>query len=103
MQSLEICDLTPVVNSFWIDFWRGQDREAARMAVEAARGGGIGRFTGYFETRTTRQPRWWDVVVSPIRDSAGNPERILALSRDVTAQKVSEDALRDAMQFNHAI
>jgi len=103
MQSLEICDLAPVLNSPWIDFWGGEDREAARAAVETARRGEIGRFTGYFETRINRQPRWWDVVVSPIRDSAGKPERILALSRDVTAQKLSETALRDAIEFNKAI
>ena len=103
MQSLEICDLTPVLNNAWIDFWEGNDRESAAAAVDAAKHGEIGRFTGYFETRINRQPRWWDVVVSPIRDAAGNPERILALSRDVTAQKLSEDALRDAMRFNNAI
>jgi PAS domain S-box-containing protein len=103
MQSLEICDLAPVLNSAWIDFWEGQDRDAALKAVEAARSGEIGRFTGFFSTRITHQPRWWDVIVSPILDSAGKPERILALSRDVTAQKLSETALRDAMQFNRAI
>jgi PAS domain-containing protein len=102
MQSLEICDLAPVLNNSCVDFWEGQDREA-RAAVDAARRGETCRFTGYFETRINRQPRWWDVVVSPIRDAAGNPERILALSRDVSAQKVSEDALRDAIQFNRAI
>jgi PAS domain S-box-containing protein len=103
MQSLEICDLAPVLNSSWIDFWDGEDHEAARVAVDSARRGEIGRFTGYFETRITHQPRWFDVVVSPIFDSAGRPERILALSRDVTAQKTSETALRDAMEFNKAI
>jgi len=103
MQSLEICDLAPVLNNIWIDFWEGRDRESAAAAVDAARRGEIGRFTGYFETRINRQPRWWDVVVSPIRDAAGKPERILALSREVTAEKLNEDALRDAMQFNHAI
>ena len=103
MQSLEICDLGPVLNSSWIEFWEGQDRDSAAAAVDAARRGEIGRFTGYFETRINRQPRWWDVVVSPIRDSSGKPLRILALSRDVTAQKTSEDALRDATRFNRAI
>src|SRR6202007_895114 len=63
MQALEICDLAPVLNSSWIEFWEGQDREAARAAEEAARRGEIGHFTGFFETRITRQPRWWDVVV----------------------------------------
>jgi formate hydrogenlyase transcriptional activator len=103
MQSLEICDLAPVLGNSWIDFWEGADREAARTAVEEANRGQIGRFTGYFETRITRQPRWWDVVVSAILDSQGRPERILALSRDVTAQKIGEDALRETIQFNNEI
>jgi formate hydrogenlyase transcriptional activator len=103
MQSLEICDLAPVLGNSWIDFWEGTDREAARTAVEEAKRGQIGRFTGYFETRITRQPRWWDVVVSAILDSQGRPERILALSRDVTAQKIGEDALRETIQFNNEI
>src|SRR5499427_4492919 len=51
MQSLEICDLAPVMNRPWIEFWEGQDHEAARAAVDAARRGETGRFTGYFETR----------------------------------------------------
>jgi len=103
MQELEICDLGPVLGKQWIEFWEGADREAACAAVEQARHGEIGRFTGFFATRIRQEPRWWDVVVSPIRDAVGNPERILALSRDVTAQKQSENALRDAIRFNRAI
>jgi len=103
MQELEICDLGPMLGKPWIEFWDGADREAARAAVEQARRGEVGRFTGFFATRVRREPRWWDVVVSPIRDAAGNPERILALSRDVTAQKQSDNALRDAIRFNRAI
>ncbi len=103
MQELEICDLGPVLNKSWIDFWEGPDRDAARQAVEAARLGGVGRFTGFFATRITGKPRWWDVVVSAIRNASGVPERLLALSRDVTSQKLSEQALLDATQFNKEI
>ena len=103
MQELEICDLAQVLGNSWIDFWQGADREAARAAVDAARRGDIGRFTGFFATRIAGRPRWWDVVVSPILDSEGQPERILALSRDVTAQKLGDDALREATQFNKEI
>jgi PAS domain S-box-containing protein len=71
--------------------------------VQAAKDGGIGRFIGYFETRTSRQPRWWDVVVSPIYDASGKPERLLALSRDVTEQKKNELALCEALHFNREI
>ena len=103
MQVLEICDLGPLVNGSWIDFWEGADREAARAALQAARDGGIGRFVGYFETRISRQPRWWDVVVSAILGAGGKPERLLALSRDVTEHRKNEIALREAIQFNREI
>ena len=103
MQVLEICDLGPFLNGPWVEFWDGADREAAKAAVQAAKDGGIGRFVGYFETRTTRQPRWWDVVVSPVYDASGKPERLLALSRDVTQHKKNEAALCEAIQFNREI
>jgi len=103
MEVLEICDIAPFLNCPWMDFWQGEDREAASAAVEAARNGGIGRFIGYFETRRTAQPRWWDVVVSPIRGSDGQPERLLALSRDVTELKKKEIALQEAISFNREV
>jgi formate hydrogenlyase transcriptional activator len=103
MQVLEICDVGPFLNSSWIDFWDGEDREAARAAVETAKSGGIGRFVGYFEPRISRQPRWWDVVVSPIRDTSGKPTQLLALSRDATELRLAEKALREANQFNQEI
>ena len=94
MQVLEICDLAPFVNGSWLEFWEGEDREAARAALQVARDGGTGRFVGYFETRISREPRWWDVAVSPILDASGKPERLLALSRDVTEHRKNEIALR---------
>ena len=103
MQVLEICDIGPFLHNSWIDFWEGDDRDAARTAVQTAREGGTGRFVGYFEPRVSRQPRWWDVVVSPIHGAGGVPERLLAVSRDVTHQKKDEAALREALQVNQEI
>src|ERR1700747_979348 len=48
MKLLEICDLGPLIGSSWIDFWNGEDREAACNAVKTATQGGIGRFVGFF-------------------------------------------------------
>jgi formate hydrogenlyase transcriptional activator len=96
MQALEIRDLGPFVNRSWIQFWEGEDAKAAQAAVKEASSGSGGRFTGYFATTTTKQPRWWDVVVSPIRSTEGKPERLLAVSRDVTEHKRNEEALREA-------
>src|SRR5260221_10922676 len=50
MAVLEICDLEPFIGSAWVDFWQGEDHKAAQAAVKAARGGGIGRFVGFFPT-----------------------------------------------------
>ncbi|HVO26149.1 MAG TPA: sigma 54-interacting transcriptional regulator [Candidatus Margulisiibacteriota bacterium] len=96
MEVLEICDLGPFLNTSWVDFWQGEDREQARVAVAAARAGQVGRFVGYFATRQTATPLWFDVVVNAIRDADGKPYRLLALSRDVTELKRAEDALRRA-------
>jgi formate hydrogenlyase transcriptional activator len=93
MDVLEICDLSPFIGASWIDFWRGSDREAASAAVEAAREGGIGRFVGFFPTTQTRKPMWFDVMISPIADASGKPEKLLAVSRDVTAWKRSDQLL----------
>ncbi|HEV8396355.1 MAG TPA: sigma 54-interacting transcriptional regulator [Vicinamibacterales bacterium] len=86
MAALEICDFSAVVNSQWVGFWEGGDREAAARAIATAREGGIGRFTGYFPTTTTQTPMWWDVVVSPLRGAGGAVEKLLAVSRDATAR-----------------
>jgi formate hydrogenlyase transcriptional activator len=93
MKVLEICDLTLYIGSSWIDFWQGADREAAQAAVMAAREGGIGRFVGFFPTTETRKPMWFDVMVSPIADASGKPEKLLAASRDVTTWKRSDQLL----------
>ena len=95
MQALEICEFASLANTNWIDFWEGEDRKAAQAAVNAAACGARGRFIGYLPTKVTRQPRWWDVVVDPIRDAGGKPERLLAVSRDVTEHKENEQARRD--------
>ena len=99
MAVLEICDLKPLIGTSWIDFWQGDDREAARAAVEAARASNIGRFVGFFPATQTRRPIWFHVVVSAIVDQSGKVERLLASSRDVTdLQKKhieSEERLRD--------
>src|SRR5437899_3824602 len=93
MAVLEICDLKPFIGTAWIDFWQGEDRMAAQAAVKAARNGGLGRFVGFFPTTQTRKPMWFDVVVSPILDADGKPEKLLAASRDVTQWKRAANLL----------
>jgi PAS domain S-box-containing protein len=87
-----IDDASHVLGKSWLDFWEGEDREKAVAAVRTAAGGGAGSFVGYFPV--SGEPRWWDVVVTPIRDAAGNPETLLAVSRDMTERVLADRQLR---------
>src|ERR1041385_5115082 len=103
MRALEIGDLTPIIGSSWFDSWQGDDRAAARGALETARQGGIGRFTGFLATTQTRSPKWWDVIVSPIMNADGTPERLLSVSREVTEWKRSDRLLHAIIEGTSAV
>ena len=96
MTALEICDFGPLLGSPWVEFWDGKDRERAKAALEQARQGQVGRFTGYFPTMQMNTPKWWDVSVTAILDKDGQPEKLLAVSRDVTELKQTEQLLRQS-------
>ncbi|MFO0773081.1 MAG: sigma 54-interacting transcriptional regulator [Nitrospiraceae bacterium] len=96
MAALEICDFGPLVGSSWIDFWQEPARTQAQAALEAARQGQVGRFIGYFPTTQTRRPAWWDVAVTAILDAQNRPEQLLAVSRDITSLKQTEQGLQQA-------
>lgn len=98
---LEICDVSVFLGKRWLDFWQGTERDSATHAVMAAKNGGIGHFQGFCPTAKGK-PKWWDVIVTPIRDVVGRPERLLAVSRDVTeqrelTQRLSYEASHDAL------
>ncbi len=87
-----IVDIASLIGSIWADVWVGPDRAAAEVAVAAAAAGGTGNFTGLFLVRG--EPRWWDVVITPILNWLGQPEKLLAVSRDVTERVRSEQAIQ---------
>ncbi|GAP98769.1 PAS domain S-box protein [Leptolyngbya sp. NIES-2104] len=86
---LGIRDFTPLMNTAWVDFWQGEDRQSVEKAIAIARSGGVCSFQGYCPTQDGT-PKWWDVKVSPIRNTAGQVERLLCISRDITQRKQIE-------------
>jgi PAS domain S-box-containing protein len=83
LQSLGIKDFAPFRGSKWCELWPREFRETVRKAVETARAGGLGRFTGCYPT-VDGAPKWWDVAVKAILDREGQPKALLAISRDIT-------------------
>ena len=91
---LEMESVDPYLGRHWSDFWMGGDMERAKAAIEQARRGEVARFEGHAAT-TRGTWRWWETVVAPIQDEAGVPERLLAVSRDVT-HRVEREQEREA-------
>ena len=92
-KTLGIEDVTPYLNKPWLDFWQCDDRATAQAALAVAAAGGTGSFVGFHRTMQGEM-RWWDVVISPIRDGQQRLLRLLVVSRDVTKRKRDEEHAR---------
>ena len=87
---MEVGDFAALRGGDWCSFWdAGGLRAQAEAALAIARAGGTGRFVGFCPT-AAGTPRWWDVAVTAIPGHDGRAEQLLAVSRDVTAQRESE-------------
>ena len=91
-RQMEVADFADLRGGDWCTFWdAGGLRAQAEAALATARAGGTGRFAGFCPT-AAGTPRWWDVAVTAIPGHDGRVEQLLAVSRDVTAQRESEAA-----------
>lgn len=86
LELLAIRDFTLLRGHSWLEFWKDEHRVAAEKALADARTGGVGRFVGFSAAEDGRA-LWFDVMVTPILDAQGAPERLLCISRDVTEQR----------------
>ena len=89
----EASDFNALPDCPWTDLWDDGCQEA-RSAVEAARAGGTGQFQGMADSL-----KHWDVQVTPILGTDGLPSMLLSVSRDITALKRAEEALRTSEDF----
>ena len=85
-QWIEEVGLKPVEKLPWVDTWAGEPRRAAESVLASALSGKVGRFEGLSYVRSG-EGRWYDVTVTPICDAAGKPEKILAVSRNITQSR----------------
>lgn len=86
---MEIDDLTPYLHQEWLCFWGSEYRPQAEQALAAAKAGQVGIFRGFCPT-AKGTPKWWEVIVSPIRGVSGQTEQVLSVSRDITERKQAE-------------
>nr|WP_281287412.1 PAS domain-containing protein [Rhizobium smilacinae] len=93
MRVMEVDDFNKIAGCPWPDFWQLEGNAAAKAAVAAARAGESARFVGFANT-LKGTGKWWDVQVSPMLGPDGKPDRILSVSRDITATKTAQETQR---------
>ena len=92
---MEVTDFNALRGQPWSELWSDGTALAAHEAVTAARNGRVGRFQGPAHT-AAGNPRYWDVVVTPILGADDLPEKLLCICRDITAARAAEESVREA-------
>ena len=95
-QTMEMEDFSSFAGCPWPSFWDGPEAALAVAALATARAGGRGHFQGYADTAKGNR-RYWDVVVTPMLDRNGCPERLLSISRDITEAKAANERIELAL------
>ncbi|MEZ5284598.1 MAG: CHASE3 domain-containing protein [Vicinamibacterales bacterium] len=91
---MDIGDAARIPGQAWPDLW-GTSGALASRALSEAMAHGESRFQGPRQA-ADGSVRWWDVVISPIRDEGGQVAMLLSVARDVSAQKRHEAELRES-------
>jgi PAS domain S-box-containing protein len=81
----EIHDYPKHRGRLWGELWPAETRHMLRRAVREAQSGKVASFRAVCPTASGVR-KCWDTVVSPVRDGQGEVVRLLATSRDVTAE-----------------
>ena len=74
----------------WTDLWADPEKSLVLKALDLAANGEPSGFQAYANTFAGNR-RYWDVRVTPMLDANGRPERILAVSRDISYLKRIEE------------
>ena len=85
---LEVEDGDSLRGEHWATLWN-DDAAVAQAAIDDAVATGEGRFHAFRPT-VRGTPKWWDVIVTPIRDEAGDVQQLVTVSRDISEQKRAE-------------
>ncbi len=94
--AMEIDDFSPLCGQAWTHLWPAAARSDIELSVASAVEGRPQSFQAFCPT-AKGAPRWWEVTVSPVRDSVnGRVVRLLAVSRDITARKRTEETLQES-------
>ncbi len=93
MANIEIDSFVPYEGQPWVSLWPESGRETVHRALIMAREGRAVRFQGFCPT-AKGSPRWWDVIVTPVRQDDDKVTQLLSVSRDITLHREAEEKVR---------
>ena len=95
LEAMEIEESSQVLGQRWTESWKEEDRERAEAAMAAAAAGALGSFQGECATASGAY-KAWDVKITPARNSSGEVEKLIAVSRDITELRLAQLAAINA-------
>ena len=86
---LELNNFGEVENKMWWELWEYDNKETVKNAVQKAL---LGEKVQFIAQRTTFKGtiKWLEVMVSPVSQSNGEIQELIAVSRDITEYKKTE-------------
>jgi PAS domain S-box-containing protein len=101
--AMGIDDFSTVAGKNWWDLWPAESQHLVQGSIATARDTGSARFEAFCPT-AKGEPRWWDVTVSPLRDSEGTLRGLISISRDVSADvRAREIVETTAAEMKHRL
>lgn len=88
-------DLAGAGQRDWVALWDSGYRDAAALALKKAACGGTGHFVA--PGAAGGEVRWWDVLITHVQGAHEGASRLVAVARDVTAHKETEQRLAAAL------
>ncbi|MDZ7896415.1 MAG: PAS domain S-box protein [Arcicella sp.] len=92
---MEIDNFNEFKNKQWSDFWGNENHILIENSIQKALSGETVQFKAQAQTAKGTL-KWWDVMISPVNNIQGEIREIIATSRDITEEKISEDTLKES-------
>lgn len=99
LRAMELDALDQLRGTAWAALWPDEGKETLQACMDRALAGEVARFTGFCPT-VSDKPRWWDVVITPMKNEQGEITRLLSISRDITKQRETAQELKWASEHD---
>ena len=87
-----VAGMDDALHNKFAEYFNGLEKTAIDMAIQLAARGMGGNFQGCL---AGQEPVWLDVDITPVAGETKKVERLMVLTRDITAQKKAEQAVID--------